>query len=51
MAVDPIPSGYPQVTPYLAVNGGAAAVEFYTQVFGATVGGGTVVGAAVVVGA
>ena len=36
MAVNPVPSGYPQVTPYLSVNGGAAAVEFYTQVFGAT---------------
>ncbi len=36
MAVNPIPSGYPQVTPYLSVQGAAAAVEFYTQVFGAT---------------
>ena len=36
MPVNPIPSGYPQVTPYLSVKGGAAAVEFYTQVFGAT---------------
>ena len=36
MAVNPVPSGYPQVTPYLSVKGGAAAVEFYTHVFGAT---------------
>ncbi len=36
MAVNPVPSGYPQVTPYLSVNGAAAAIEFYTQVFGAT---------------
>ena len=36
MAVNPIPSGYPQVTPYLSVQGAAAALEFYTQVFGAT---------------
>ena len=36
MAVNPIPSGYPQVTPYLSVDGAAAAIEFYIQVFGAT---------------
>ena len=35
MSVNPIPSGYPRVTPYLSVNGGAAAIEFYSQVFGA----------------
>lgn len=34
--VNPIPEGYPQVSPYLSVQGAAAAVEFYTQVFGAT---------------
>ncbi len=34
--VNPIPEGYPRVTPYLSVAGAAAAVEFYTQVFGAT---------------
>jgi PhnB protein len=34
--VNPIPPGYPQVTPYLGVAGAAAAVEFYTHVFGAT---------------
>ena len=33
--VNPIPLDYPQVTPYLSVAGAAAAVEFYTQVFGA----------------
>ncbi len=33
---DPIPPGYPRVTPYLSVAGAEAAVEFYTQVFGAT---------------
>jgi PhnB protein len=31
-----VPAGYPQVTPYLSVDGAAAAVEFYTGVFGAT---------------
>ncbi len=36
MAVNPIPPGYPQVTPYLAVAGAAAAIDFYTGVFGAT---------------
>ena len=35
MPVSPIPTVYPQVTPYLSVNGGAAAIEFYTEVFGA----------------
>ena len=34
--VKPIPDGYPQVTPYLCVDGAAAAIEFYGQVFGAT---------------
>ncbi|HEV7734207.1 MAG TPA: VOC family protein [Candidatus Binatia bacterium] len=32
----PIPDGYPQVTPYLCVDGAKAAIEFYVQVFGAT---------------
>jgi PhnB protein len=36
MAVKPIPEGYHTVTPYLIVNGGAAALEFYKKVFGAT---------------
>jgi PhnB protein len=31
----PIPDGYPQVTPYLIVDGGEAAIEFYGKVFGA----------------
>jgi PhnB protein len=34
--VKPIPDGYPQVTPYLCVDGGAAAIEFYGRVLGAT---------------
>ena len=32
----PIPDGYPQVTPYLAVDDAAGAIEFYGVVFGAT---------------
>jgi PhnB protein len=35
-AVKAIPDGYPQVTPYLCVDGAAAAIEFYGRVFGAT---------------
>ena len=34
--VKPIPEGYPQVTPYLCVDGAGAAIQFYGQVFGAT---------------
>jgi PhnB protein len=34
--VKPIPDEYPQVVPYLCVNGAAAAIQFYSQVFGAT---------------
>jgi PhnB protein len=34
--VKPIPDGYPQVTPYLIVNGAAAAIDFYGKVLGAT---------------
>ena len=34
--VNPIPDGYPRVTPYLIVNGAAAAIDFYTSVLGAT---------------
>lgn len=34
--VKPIPDGYPQVTPYLCVDGAAAAIDFYTKVLGAT---------------
>ncbi|AGH48851.1 MULTISPECIES: VOC family protein [Sphingomonadales] len=33
--VDPIPAGYHSVTPYLVVDDGAAAIEFYKQAFGA----------------
>jgi PhnB protein len=32
----PIPDGYPRVTPYLIVDGGDAAIEFYTKVLGTT---------------
>jgi PhnB protein len=35
--VKPIPDGYPQVIPSLAVDGAAAAIDFYCSVFGATV--------------
>ncbi len=34
--VNPIPEGYPRVTPYLIVDGGAAAIDFYASVLGAT---------------
>ena len=33
--VKPIPEGYPQISPYLAVDGAADAIDFYTDVFGA----------------
>ena len=33
--VKAIPDGYPRVTPYLVVDGAAAAIDFYTRVFGA----------------
>jgi PhnB protein len=33
----PIPDDYPQVTPYLCVDGADAAIAFYTEVFGAKV--------------
>lgn len=35
-AVDPIPRGYPRVTPYLHVHDARAAIDFYTEVLGAT---------------
>ena len=35
-AVKPVPDGYPAVSPYLCVDGAAAAIDFYRQVFGAT---------------
>jgi PhnB protein len=34
--VKPIPDDYPRVSPYLAVDGAAAAIDFYTAVLGAT---------------
>ena len=33
--VKPIPDGYPRITPYLIVDDGNAAIEFYGKVFGA----------------
>lgn len=33
--VKPIPEEYPRVTPYLHVNGAAAAIEFYSSILGA----------------
>ena len=33
--VKPIPDGYPQVTPYLCVDGASEAIAFYSNVFGA----------------
>ncbi|MEU6881539.1 VOC family protein [Streptomyces sp. NPDC046712] len=36
MTVRPIPEGYPRVTPYLCVDGAAAAIDFYVSVLGAT---------------
>ena len=35
MSVKPIPEGYPEITPYLAVDGANDAIDFYTTVFGA----------------
>ncbi|MDQ3569575.1 MAG: VOC family protein [Actinomycetota bacterium] len=34
--VQPIPEGYPRVTPYLCVDGAGAAIAFYVDVLGAT---------------
>ena len=34
--VDPIPAGYPRVTPYLCCRDAGAAIDFYLDVFGAT---------------
>jgi PhnB protein len=33
--VQPIPKGYPEVTPYLSIRGAAQAIEFYRKAFGA----------------
>jgi PhnB protein len=35
-SVKPIPDGYETITPYLSVNDGEAAIEFYKKAFGAT---------------
>lgn len=35
MPVSAIPTGFHSVTPYLMINGAAAAIEFYKNVFGA----------------
>jgi PhnB protein len=34
--VRPVPEGYHNITPYLIVRGGAAAIDFYRKAFGAT---------------
>ena len=34
---DHLPDGYTSLTPYLVTDGAAAAIDFYTSVFGATV--------------
>ncbi len=36
MAVQPIPEGYPRVTPYLNVAGATDAIDFYCKVLGAS---------------
>jgi hypothetical protein len=33
--VDPIPADYPRVTPYLTIEGGAKAIDFYCDILGA----------------
>ena len=35
MSVKPIPDGYHSVTPYLVMNGAAAAIDYYKKAFGA----------------
>lgn len=35
MAVKPIPEGYHSLNPYLSVDDAAAAIDYYTEVFGA----------------
>jgi PhnB protein len=32
--IEPLPDGYPRITPYLCVDGAAQAIDFYTDVFG-----------------
>lgn len=36
MSVKAVPEGYPRVTPYLCIDGAAAAIDFYVSVLGAT---------------
>ena len=36
MAVKPIPEGYHTATPYLIVDGAAAAIDYYVKAFDAT---------------
>lgn len=36
MSVTPIPEGYTSLTPFLCIDGAAAAIDFYEKVFGAT---------------
>ena len=36
MATQAVPPNYPRVTPYLAIDGAGAAIEFYKKAFGAT---------------
>ena len=36
MPTNPLPDNYPRVTPYLAIDGAANALEFYKKAFGAT---------------
>jgi PhnB protein len=36
MAAKPIPDGQHSITPYLAINNAAKAIEFYKQAFGAS---------------
>ncbi|WP_236242681.1 VOC family protein [Streptomyces sp. CC228A] len=35
MSVKPVPEDHPRVTPYLCLDGAAAAIDFYTSVLGA----------------
>jgi PhnB protein len=39
MAVNPIPEGYPAITPSLVVDGAAEAIDFYERAFGAKLRG------------
>lgn len=36
MGVNPIPDGYPRVTPYLNIAGAADAIDFYCKILGAS---------------